>query len=136
MHLKKLPIGIQTFSDIIENNYVYVDKTDIAFNLIDSYRYAFLARPRRFGKSLFLDTLRNIFEGNKELFKGLAIEDKWDWSVSYPVITISFANGRIESREQLDKKIISILEENQNSLGIECKDVESTDICFRDLIIR
>ncbi len=136
MQLKKLPIGIQTFSDIREDNYVYVDKTDIAYNLIESYRYAFLARPRRFGKSLFLDTLRNIFEAKKELFKGLAIEDKWNWDTSYPVITISFANGRIESREQLDKKIISILEENQNSLGIECKDVESTDICFRDLIIK
>lgn len=136
MQLKKLPIGIQTFSDIREDNYVYVDKTDIAYNLIESYRYAFLARPRRFGKSLFLDTLRNIFEAKKELFKGLAIEDKWNWDTSYPVITLSFANGRIESREQLDKKIISILEENQNSLGIECKDVESTDICFRDLIIK
>ncbi|MDY0122927.1 AAA family ATPase [Sulfurimonas sp.] len=136
MQLKKLPIGIQTFSDIRKDDYVYVDKTDIAFNLIESYRYAFLARPRRFGKSLFLDTLRNIFEAKKELFKGLAIEDKWDWDVSYPVITISFANGRIDSREQLDKKIISILEENQHSLGIECKDIDSTDICFRDLIIK
>ena len=73
MQLKKLPIGIQTFSEIREDDYVYVDKTDIAYNLIDSYKYVFLSRPRRFGKSLFLDTLRNIFEAKKEHFKGLSI---------------------------------------------------------------
>src|SRR5574344_1782617 len=117
MHLKKLPIGIQTFSDIIENNYVYVDKTDIAYNLIDNYKYAFLSRPRRFGKSLFLDTLRNIFEAKKELFKGLAIEDKWDWDVSYPVIHINFAKGKIESRTELDEAIIRTLRNNQEKLG-------------------
>jgi len=136
MHLKKLPIGIQTFSDIRKDDYVYVDKTDIAFNLIESYRYAFLARPRRFGKSLFLDTLRNIFEGNKELFKGLAIEDKWDWSVSYPVITISFANGRIEDRASLDNRIITIIKENQNKLDIPCDDDSDVAGCFRELIIK
>src|SRR5574344_1854470 len=132
MQLKKLPIGIQTFSDIRKDDYVYVDKTDIAFNLIESYRYAFLARPRRFGKSLFLDTLRNIFEGNKELFKGLAIEDKWDWSVSYPVITISFANGRIEDRASLDNRIITIIKENQNKLDIPCDDDSDVAGCFRE----
>ena len=136
MHLKKLPIGIQTFSDIRKDDYVYVDKTDIAYNLIESYRYAFLARPRRFGKSLFLDTLRNIFEGNKELFKGLAIEDKWDWSVSYPVITISFANGRIEDRASLDNRIITIIKENQNKLDIPCDDDSDVAGCFRELIIK
>ena len=67
----KLPIGIQTFSTIRSENYVYIDKTKEAFDLIENYKYVFLSRPRRFGKSLFLDTLKNIFEGNKELFKGL-----------------------------------------------------------------
>ncbi|MEA3513672.1 MAG: AAA family ATPase, partial [Campylobacterota bacterium] len=95
MQLKKLPIGIQTFSKIREDDYVYIDKTDIALKLIENYQYVFLSRPRRFGKSLFLDTLRNIFEAKKEYFSSLAIVDKWDWSVSYPVIHISFANGRI-----------------------------------------
>lgn len=78
--MKKLPIGIQTFSEIIENDYVYVDKTDIAVDLIDRYKYVFLSRPRRFGKSLFVDTLHNLFGGNQELFSGLAIEKKHDWS--------------------------------------------------------
>ncbi len=70
--MKKLPIGIQTFSEIIENNYVYVDKTAIAAQMIDRYKYVFLSRPRRFGKSLFLDTLYNLFEGKKKLFTGLS----------------------------------------------------------------
>ena len=134
MQLKKLPIGIQTFSEIIENDYVYVDKTDIAYNLIDSYKYAFLSRPRRFGKSLFLDTLRNIFEAKKEHFKGLAIEDKWDWETSYPVIHINFAKGKIESRTELDEAIIRTLRNNQEKLGIECEEKGSVAGCFEELI--
>ena len=60
--MKKLPIGLQTFSEIIDGDYIYIDKTKYALNLIEDYKYVFLSRPRRFGKSLFLDTLRNIFE--------------------------------------------------------------------------
>ncbi len=92
--MKKLPIGIQTFSQIREENYIYIDKTKEAFDLITNYKYAFLSRPRRFGKSLFLDTLRNIFEGNKEFFEGLYIYDKWDWSKKYPVIYLIYARLR------------------------------------------
>ncbi|MGM0519286.1 MAG: AAA family ATPase, partial [Campylobacterota bacterium] len=103
MSLKKLPIGIQTFEKIRSDDYVYVDKTHIALNIIENYQYVFLSRPRRFGKSLFLDTLKNIFEGKKEYFKGLNIENKWDWSKSYPVIHISFAKGKLESRAELDE---------------------------------
>ena len=134
MQLKKLPIGIQTFSEIREDDYVYVDKTDIAYNLIDSYKYVFLRRPRRFGKSLFLDTLRNIFEAKKEHFKGLAIEDKWDWETSYPVIHINFAKGKIESRTELDEAIIRTLRNNQEKLGIECEEKGSVAGCFEELI--
>ena len=75
--MKRLPIGIQTLSKIIERNYIYVDKTKIAYDLIQGGEYYFLSRPRRFGKSLFLDTLKDVFEGKKELFKGLYIYDKW-----------------------------------------------------------
>ncbi|MCK9544000.1 MAG: AAA family ATPase, partial [Novosphingobium sp.] len=77
--MKKLPIGISNLKEIIEQKYVYVDKTEIAFNLINSGKYYFLSRPRRFGKSLFLDTLKEIFQGNKELFKDLYIYDKYDF---------------------------------------------------------
>ncbi len=78
-NLKKLPTGISTFSEIIEQNYLYIDKTKEAYQLITSYKYAFLSRPRRFGKSLFIDTLQEIFEGNRKLFEGLYIYDKWDF---------------------------------------------------------
>jgi len=133
--MQKLPIGIQTFSEIREENYIYIDKTDIAYTLINNYKYVFLSRPRRFGKSLFLDTLRNIFEGKKEHFKGLAIEDKWNWDVSYPVIYINFAKGKIESRADLDERIIKILKENQKNLGIECEEKTNVASCFSDLIV-
>jgi hypothetical protein len=71
---KKLPIGIQTFSEIRENGHYYVDKSRYAFQLST----IFLSRPRRFGKSLFLDTLKELFEGNEPLFRGLLVHDKWD----------------------------------------------------------
>nr|MBL0707516.1 AAA family ATPase [Sulfurimonas sp.] len=101
MKLPKLPIGIQTFRDIRDKkeNYLYIDKTDIAFKLLDSGKYIFLSRPRRFGKSLFMDTIQEIFQGNKELFEGLAIYDKWDWEVKYPVIKIVF--GKVTSVQEL-----------------------------------
>ena len=133
MQLKKLPIGIQTFSEIREENYVYIDKTAIALEMLESYKYTFLSRPRRFGKSLFLDTLRNIFEAKKEYFKGLAIENKWDWSVSYPIIHISFAEGKIESRADLDDKWAELLEINASRLGLDCNDVFDRK-CFSSLI--
>ena len=69
---KKLPIGIQTLEEIREGNYYYVDKSGFALQLIDQGKYYFLSRPRRFGKSLFLDTLKELFEGNRPLFQGLA----------------------------------------------------------------
>ncbi|UQB43291.1 ATP-binding protein [Thiomicrospira microaerophila] len=134
MTLKKLPIGIQTFSEIREDDYVYIDKTALAYELLQSYKYVFLSRPRRFGKSLFLDTLRNIFEGNKHFFAGLAIEDKWDWDVSYPVIRVSFASGKIESREQLDHRLLRILKQNHQELDIDCEELDSVAGCFEELI--
>ncbi len=134
MQLKKLPIGIQTFSKIREDDYVYIDKTDIAFDIIENYQYIFLSRPRRFGKSLFLDTLRNIFEAKKEYFNGLAIEEKWDWGVSYPVIHVNFAKGRIESRADLEKRWEEILEDNEEQLGVKCHSDIYDRRCFDTLI--
>jgi len=134
MPLQKLPIGIQTFSDIREGNYLYIDKTDIALDVIENNKYVFLSRPRRFGKSLFLDTLKNIFEGNQELFKGLHIYDKYDWSVNYPVIEISFAAGTLHSKEDLQDKIEEILLFNEEKLGLACYDKTYDRRCFSTLI--
>ena len=131
--MKKLPVGIQTFRKIIEGDYLYIDKTEIARNLIDSYQYVFLSRPRRFGKSLFLDTLKNIFEGNRELFRGLLIEEQWNWEVKYPVIKISFSGG-IHSRETLRKNLFYILNDNQERLDVTCEEKEDPNQCFAELI--
>ncbi len=131
--MKKLPVGIQTFSKVIEGDYLYIDKTEIARSLIDSFQYVFLSRPRRFGKSLFLDTLKNIFEGNRELFRGLLIEEQWNWEVKYPLIKISFSGG-IHSRETLRKNLFYILNGNQKRLDIHCDEKEDPNQCFAELI--
>ena len=127
----RLPIGIQTFQKIREGDYIYVDKTKEAYELITNYEYAFLSRPRRFGKSLFLDTLRNIFEGNKELFTGLYIYDKWEFE-NYPVIKIDWA-GDFKTLESTKNVAREILKENQRRLHIECEN-DAVDMCFRELI--
>jgi len=115
---KILPIGIQTFREIREENYYYVDKTGFALRLIREGKYYFLSRPRRFGKSLFIDTLAELFAGNEELFRGLICHDQWDWSVQYPVIRISFADGVMRNRAALDQRIEEILGENEDALGM------------------
>ena len=80
----------------------------------------FLSRPRRFGKSLFIDTLKELFEANQALFNGLYIQDKWDWSRPFPVVSISFADGVLDSRAALDEKIHELLIDNQERLGVIC----------------
>ena len=88
----KYPIGIQSFQDIRDKGYVYVDKTDLIYQLVTTGKIYFLSRPRRFGKSLLISTLKHYFLGHKELFKGLAIEQlEKDW-FEYPVFHIDF-NG-------------------------------------------
>ena len=86
---RKLPIGIQTFREIREEGHYYVDKAQFAGQLVDEGKHYLLARPRRFGKSLLVDTLKELFEGNKTLFRSLAIYDGWDWAVRYPVVRLS-----------------------------------------------
>lgn len=78
--MKSLPIGIQDFAKLRGDNYIYVDKTSFIPTLIENYSYAFISRPRRFGKSLFISTLEEFFKGKKELFKGLAIYDYSGWN--------------------------------------------------------
>lgn len=92
MNRRKLPLGIQTFREIRSDEYYYVDKTALALKLVDEGKNYFLSRPRRFGKSLFLDTLKELFEGNEPLFKDLAVQKQWNWSVKYPVLRFSFGS--------------------------------------------
>ena len=105
--MKRLPIGIQTFSELVdpEENYVYVDKTEVLHTLVTEGKYFFLSRPRRFGKSVMLSTLYELFSGHRDLFSGLYIEDKWDWSKKYPVIRISFGSGDFSTEERFDRQL-------------------------------
>ncbi|AJF07541.1 ATP-binding protein [Geoalkalibacter subterraneus] len=131
--LAKLPIGIQTFSEIREEEYAYVDKTPLVLRLATEGKYYFLSRPRRFGKSLLLSTLQALFEGQRELFNGLDIEDKWGWDTVYPVIKISFG-GVARSLEDMKQDVGNILEENQRRLDIPCGDPQDIGGCFKQLI--
>ena len=97
MTRRKLPIGIQTFRRIREDGCYYVDKTAYIQRLLDEGTHYFLSRPRRFGKSLFLDTCKELFEGSEALFEGLAVHDRWDWSVRHPVVRLSFGSGSFTS---------------------------------------
>ena len=78
-----LPVGIQTLAKIRERDAYYVDKTALAWSLVQQAGYYFLSRPRRFGKSLFVDTLKEMFECNEKLFQGLYVHDKWDWKPAF-----------------------------------------------------
>jgi len=131
--MKKLPIGIQTLSEIINEGYVYIDKTAIALDLINTGKYYFLSRPRRFGKSLFVDTLKEIFSGNKTLFKGLYIEDKWDFDQANPVLFISFGMGFYGDLSKLDERLRFALKTVERDLDIS---VATSDpvYCLQELI--
>jgi hypothetical protein len=110
---KKLPIGIQDFDKLREQGFVYVDKTEKIYHLLMGGGYYFLSRPRRFGKSLLLSTLKQLFLGNKHLFKGLWIEDKIEWK-SYPVIHLSFGGGdfkEIGLRNAISMKLKEVAEQ-------------------------
>jgi len=131
--MKKLPIGIQTFQKIIDGDYLYIDKTQDIYELITNNSYIFLSRPRRFGKSLLVSTIKEVFEGNKKLFEGLYIYNKWDWEDRYPVIKIDFS-GDLRSPDNLKNRIHDILINNQENLQIECKKIEAFDSCFEELI--
>ena len=90
--LDKLPLGLQDFSSVIESNLIYVDKTKIILNILYDKKYLFFSRPRRFGKSLVCSTLKYLYQGRKDLFAGLYIEDKIDWSkYNYPVLHLDFS---------------------------------------------
>ncbi|MEN8217158.1 MAG: AAA family ATPase [Pseudomonadota bacterium] len=107
--MKKLPLGVQTFSEIIKDGYLYVDKTQQIAELIQS-KYVFLSRPRRFGKSLLVSTLSEIFSGNQALFQGLYIYDKIEWQ-SHPVIHIDFSVIDFSTETDLREGLLDLLDD-------------------------
>ncbi len=117
---RKLPIGLQNLREIREGDYYYVDKTGLAIDLIESPGKAyFLSRPRRFGKSLLVDTFKELFEGHRALFNGLEAEQRWDWSQCHPVIRISLADGVLRNRAELDRSLLGLLRTQREALGID-----------------
>ena len=110
MTRRKLPIGIQTFREIREDNCYYVDKTAWIRRLLEEGKHYFLSRPRRFGKSLFLDTLKELFEGSEALFEGLAIRDHWDWSLRHPVLRLSFGASHFKEPGHLHLNLMAQLD--------------------------
>jgi Predicted AAA-ATPase/PD-(D/E)XK nuclease superfamily len=134
MTRKKLPIGIQTFAKIREDDCYYVDKTPQILQLIDQGTHYFLSRPRRFGKSLLIDTIAELFEGNRALFDGLHAEQHWDWSRRFPVIRISFGKGVLHSRVELDQKIRELLDAEYQRHGLSSSGSSSISGLFTELI--
>ena len=118
MTRRKLPIGMQTFRDIREMNCYYVDKTAYVGRLLDEGKHYFLSRPRRFGKSLFLDTCKELFESNEPLFEGLAIHDRWDWSVRHPVLRLSFGSGNFKEPGYLHINLMAQLDVLEEQLVV------------------
>ena len=118
MTRKKLPIGIQTFAKIREEDFCYVDKTPFIPRLFSEGAIYFLSRPRRFGKSLLLDTMAELFAGNEALFRGLYCHGQWDWSIKYPVIRISFGAGVLRERAALEQTMAAIFRRNAERLGL------------------
>ena len=115
---RKLPIGIQTFRTIREEGCYYVDKTAYMRRLIDEGARYFLSRPRRFGKSLFLDTLKELFEGNEPLFAGLDVHDGWDWSTRHPVLRLDFSGGHFPDPDELREDVLAQLDAIARRAGV------------------
>ncbi|MCI7599329.1 MAG: AAA family ATPase, partial [Bacteroidales bacterium] len=103
--MRKYPVGIQTFAELIREGYIYVDKTDLVWQLAHYAKYIFMSRPRRFGKSLLTSTLHSYFRGQKELFKGLAIEKMERQWTPYPVLHFSLASAKRGTVEDLNAQL-------------------------------
>ena len=122
MARRRLPIGIQTFRKLREQDCYYVDKTAFIERLLRGGTHYFLSRPRRFGKSLFLDTLKELFEGNEALFAGLYIHDRHDWSERHPVVRLSFGSGSFTEPATLHEDVAFQLQDLEEAAGIASHD--------------
>ena len=118
MSHRLLPIGIQTLRTLREEDCYYVDKTPYVERLVREGKRYFLSRPRRFGKSLFLDTLKEFFEGNEALFAGLYIHDRHDWSQRHPVVRLSFGGGTFKEPDLLEANVMEQLAAIERRAGV------------------
>ena len=118
MAKRRLPLGIQTFRELRELDCYYVDKTAYAKRLVDEGKYYFLSRPRRFGKSLFLDTLKELFEGSEELFADLYVHERWIWSDRHPVVRLSFGGRHFGEPDDLDANLAAQFDDIEVQAGV------------------
>ena len=131
--LARLPLGLQTFAEVRELGCAYVDKTPLAVKMANEGKFYFLARPRRFGKSLFLDTLGNLFEAKRELFQGLYAENNWEWDAKYPVIKIDMSAG-LDSLSDLKFALEDNLRYAASCLDVELSSSGGPTILFQQLL--
>ena len=131
---RKYPLGIQTFSKLREEGYMYVDKTEYIYKMTHANtQYVFLSRPRRFGKSLLTSTLRSYFEGRKDLFKGLAIENlETEWG-EYPVLHFDMSMGKHLDKDALERTLLYQISSNEKRLGLQGEGSD-TNVRFTNLI--
>ena len=134
--LKRLPVGIQTFEKIIDNDMLYIDKTEYIWNMIHLSNYIFLSRPRRFGKSLLVSTLQAYFEGRKDLFKGLFIETvEKEWT-EYPVLRFDMSTAKHCDKEELLLELSNKLTRYEAIYGKGAADEVKPNQRFQGLIER
>jgi len=131
---KKLPLGIQDFAELIEKDYLYVDKTEYVYRLVSESKLNFLSRPRRFGKSVLLSTFEALFAGRRELFQGLYIADRWNFK-AHPVIRLDLLGIRSESEQVLERDIGQRLKEQAQRHGLKLSSEGCANL-FRELILK
>ena len=124
---------MQTFRELRERDCYYVDKTAYIERLLNEGKHYFLSRPRRFGKSLLVDTMKELFEGNQKLFEGLHIHAGHDWSQRHPVLRLDFGSGNYQDRSELDEDVMAQLEELAEEAGIAPR-YHAAPVRFRHLI--
>ena len=113
------PIGIQTFSEIREKNYLYIDKTEYVYHMTHFAKYVFLSRPRRFGKSLLTSTLHSYFSGRKDLFQGLAMERLEKEWIEYPVLHFDMSMAKHVDKERLERLLDFMLSDYERTFGLD-----------------